>query len=93
MDVTETNEWLEALLGVAKAAGKPRARFLLQRLAGQVSRQRVKPDSSVFWLYQNIIALEHQPIHHGDRVVEERIASIIRTRVQWPMTIFVLPMR
>ena len=78
VDVIETNEWLEALVGVARVAGKSRVRFLLQRLAEQASRLGVKTASSAYSLYQNTIALEHQPIYPGDLVMEERITSIIR---------------
>lgn len=40
--VIETNEWLEALVGVARVAGQSRVRFLLQRLAEHASRLGVK---------------------------------------------------
>lgn len=78
IDAIETNEWLEALAGVAKVGGRPRVRFLLLRLAEQASRLGVQTTASAYSLYQNTIALEQQPVYPGDLVMEERITSIIR---------------
>ncbi|MEE1867925.1 alpha-ketoglutarate dehydrogenase [Pseudomonas auratipiscis] len=78
VDVVETNEWLEALAGVAKVGGAARVRFLLQRLAEQANRLGLQSTASAYSLYQNSIALEQQPAYPGDLVMEERITSIIR---------------
>ncbi|MBM5456977.1 alpha-ketoglutarate dehydrogenase [Pseudomonas sp. P66] len=78
VDVVETNEWLEALAGVAKVGGAARVRFLLQRLAEQANRLGLQSTASAYSLYQNSITLEQQPAYPGDLVMEERITSIIR---------------
>nr|WP_257605340.1 alpha-ketoglutarate dehydrogenase [Pseudomonas sp. UMAB-40] len=78
MDVIETNEWLDALAGVARVSGAPRVRFLLQRLAEQANRLGIQSASNAHSLYQNTLALEQQPVYPGDLVMEERITSIIR---------------
>ncbi|WP_219096672.1 alpha-ketoglutarate dehydrogenase [Pseudomonas sp. UMAB-40] len=78
IDVIETNEWLDALAGVARVSGAPRVRFLLQRLAEQANRLGIQSASNAHSLYQNTLALEQQPVYPGDLVMEERITSIIR---------------
>nr|WP_256597522.1 alpha-ketoglutarate dehydrogenase [Pseudomonas sp. 31-12] len=78
MDVIETNEWLDALAGVARVSGAPRVRFLLQRLAEQANRLGIQSASNAHSLYQNTLAVEQQPVYPGDLVMEERITSIIR---------------
>lgn len=78
VDVSETNEWLEALKGVARVGGRPRVRYLLQRLAEQANRLGVPGAANAYSLYQNSIALEQQPVYPGNLVMEERITSIIR---------------
>ncbi|AWM92745.1 pyruvate dehydrogenase (acetyl-transferring), homodimeric type [Pseudomonas sp. 31-12] len=78
IDVIETNEWLDALAGVARVSGAPRVRFLLQRLAEQANRLGIQSASNAHSLYQNTLAVEQQPVYPGDLVMEERITSIIR---------------
>ena len=78
IDQQETAEWIEALEGVAHAAGIDRIRFLLQRLAERASHLGVLPAAHTYSLYQNTIAIEDQPVYPGNLAVEERLTSIIR---------------
>jgi pyruvate dehydrogenase E1 component len=77
-DHQETSEWLDALEGVARAAGVDRVTFLLQRLAEHASHLGVSPAAHPYSLYQNTIAVENQPAYPGNLAMEERITSIIR---------------
>ena len=77
-DHQETAEWLDALEGVARAAGLDRVTFLMQRLAEHANHLGVPASSHPYSLYQNTIAIEDQPAYPGDLEMEERITSIIR---------------
>lgn len=78
MDSVETNEWLDALEGVARTEGSARVEFLLQRLAEHAGHLGARIAANPYSLYQNTIALEQQPAYPGDLAMEERITSIIR---------------
>ncbi|XBT42346.1 alpha-ketoglutarate dehydrogenase [Pseudomonas viridiflava] len=78
VDTVETNEWLDALEGVARTEGSGRVEFLLQRLAEHAGHLGARIAANPYSLYQNTIAVEQQPEYPGDLVMEERITSIIR---------------
>ncbi|WP_087499985.1 alpha-ketoglutarate dehydrogenase [Pseudomonas sp. SID14000] len=78
IDTVETNEWLDALEGVARVEGSARVEFLLQRLAEHAGHLGARIAANPYSLYQNTIALEQQPEYPGDLAMEERITSIIR---------------
>ena len=78
IDTVETNEWLDALEGVARCAGSARVEYLLQRLAEHAGHLGARIAANPYSLYQNTIALEQQPVYPGDLAMEERITSIIR---------------
>lgn len=78
VDAVETNEWLDALEGVARTEGSGRVEFLLQRLAEHAGHLGARIAANPYSLYQNTIAVEQQPEYPGDLAMEERITSIIR---------------
>ncbi|MCE5990792.1 alpha-ketoglutarate dehydrogenase [Pseudomonas sp. NY15349] len=78
VDTVETNEWLDALEGVARTEGSGRVEFLLQRLAEHAGHLGARIAANPYSLYQNTIAVEQQPEYPGDLAMEERITSIIR---------------
>jgi pyruvate dehydrogenase E1 component len=77
-DPQETMEWLEALEGVAHAAGAERAVFLLQRVVEHANHLGISPVAQRLSPYQNTIAVKDQPGYPGDLRIEERITSIVR---------------
>ena len=76
-DPSETQEWLDALTGTVREAGKDRGAYLLKRLSehaqllGLANRQ---PYSA----YQNTISVDRQHPYPGDIEIEERLTSIVR---------------
>jgi len=80
-DPQETAEWLEALQGVAQAAGPARARFLLTRLAEAGRRMGLQWRDSRNTPYVNTIPARDEPPYPGGSdalAVEERLAGIMR---------------
>ena len=77
-DKQETEEWLDALDGVAHFAGLDRVTFLLQRLAEHARHLGMAPEEHPYSLYQNTIAVESQSPYPGNLALEERITSFIR---------------
>lgn len=77
-DHEETREWLDALAGVVRAGGAPRARFLLERLAEHASHLGLGHRAHPYSAYQNTIGVAEQPRYPGDLDMEQRLTSIIR---------------
>jgi len=77
-DIQETREWLDALDSVARVAGIPRVRFLMQRLAEQASDLGVGAGAHPYSLYRNTIPVEAQPVYPGNLALETKLTSIMR---------------
>jgi len=77
-DHVETREWLDALAGVFRASGAPRARFLLERLAEHASHLGLGPRANPYSAYQNTIGVGEQQRYPGDLALEQKLTSIIR---------------
>ncbi|MGO4814092.1 alpha-ketoglutarate dehydrogenase [Cupriavidus sp. 2MCAB6] len=77
-DHEETREWLDALAGVFRASGAPRARFLLERLAEHASHLGLGPRANPYSAYQNTIGVGEQQRYPGDLALEQKLTSIIR---------------
>ncbi|MBL8587118.1 MAG: alpha-ketoglutarate dehydrogenase [Methylobacteriaceae bacterium] len=77
-DPQETAEWLEALEGVVRAAGRERAGFLISALERRARELSIYSEALPFSPYRNTIPLERQPPYPGDLAMEERITAIIR---------------
>ncbi|MBN3786513.1 alpha-ketoglutarate dehydrogenase [Burkholderia sp. Ac-20353] len=77
-DIQETEEWLEALDGVLKAAGPDRARFILDNLDRHAKNLKIRKSQHPYSAYQNTISLEEQPRYPGDLAIEQKLTSIIR---------------
>ena len=77
-DLTETDEWQQALASVLRASGPQRVRELMDLLAVAAR------DPSVGWLpdhvtpYLNTVPADAQFPFPGDLAIEERLASIMR---------------
>lgn len=78
LDQTETQEWIESLQGVIKAAGPRRAEFLLSRLIDWGQSHGVRLPFTANTPYINSIPLSEQSPYPGDRAIERRIKSLIR---------------
>lgn len=74
----ETQEWLEALSGVAEVEGLERAQFLLQELLNYAHQQNLGVAAGGTTPYVNTIRKEDEPTFPGDKEMEERISSLIR---------------
>jgi pyruvate dehydrogenase E1 component len=77
-DPQETQEWLDALEGVVRAAGHERGLFLLKQLEARAQQMGIVAHVPPFSAYRNTIPLEQQGPYPGDLVVEERITAIMR---------------
>ncbi len=77
-DPIETHEWLDALHAVIDTEGTERARFLLERLAGEAREFGLEPHGAPFSAYCNTIPLERQGPYPGDLALEEKITAIVR---------------
>ncbi len=77
-DPAETREWLDALDGVVRMAGRERAGFLLSALERRARELSIYSEALPFSPYRNTIPLERQPKFPGDLAMEERITAIIR---------------
>jgi pyruvate dehydrogenase E1 component len=78
LNPVETQEWLEALGQVIEDGGPERARYLLERLAHEASRNGVPAALSVTTPYLNTIPPEDEVPYPGDRELERRIKSLVR---------------
>src|SRR5689334_6440026 len=77
-DPQETQEWLDALDGVVRAAGHERGLFLLKQPEARAQQMGIVAHVPPFSAYRNTIPLEQQGPYPGDLVLEERITSIMR---------------
>ena len=77
-DPVETREWLDAIESVIANEGLDRARFLLERLIGQVRKAGVDLPFSANTPYVNTIAPQAQPPRPGDFRVEGRVSALTR---------------
>ena len=74
----ETREWLEALDQVIEDGGPERARYLLERLAIEATKQGAPAVLGMNTPYVNTIPVEEQIAYPGDRELERRIKSLVR---------------
>ena len=65
-DPVETREWLDAVESVIANEGVDRARFLLERVIGQVRKAGVDLPFSANTPYVNTIPVQKQPQRPGD---------------------------
>ncbi|RQR85283.1 alpha-ketoglutarate dehydrogenase [Burkholderia sp. Bp9012] len=77
-DPVETEEWLEALDGVAQCVGPERVRFLMERLAKRAASLGIAVIQPAMTPYQNTIAVAEQPPYPGDATLEERLSAALR---------------
>jgi pyruvate dehydrogenase E1 component len=77
-DPQETREWIEALEGVVRHAGRERAADILQQLQLRARQLGVWSPTAAYSPYQNTIAPAEQAAHPGDIALEERITAIMR---------------
>lgn len=77
-DPTETQEWIDALEGLAGAAGAERAQFVVNAVQDHARRLGVTTSDLPYSAYRNTIPLAQQPSYPGDLSMEQRITSIIR---------------
>ncbi|RQV69621.1 alpha-ketoglutarate dehydrogenase [Burkholderia cenocepacia] len=77
-DPVETEEWLEALDGVAQCVGPERVRFLMERLAKRAASLGIAVTQPATTPYQNTIAVAEQPPYPGDAALEERLSAALR---------------
>ena len=77
-DPRETEDWIESLDSLVRAAGPERARFILEALERRARETGIDEAVSAYHPYRNSIRLDKQPRYPGDLEIEERITSIIR---------------
>src|SRR5689334_21347789 len=77
-DPQETQEWLDALDGVVRAAGHERGLFLLKQPEARAQQMGIVAHVPPFSAYRNTIPLEQQGPYPGDLALEERITAIMR---------------
>jgi len=78
LNPAETQEWLEALDQVIEEGGPERARYLLERLVIEASRQGAPAALGTNTPYINTIPVAEQLPYPGDRELERRIKSLVR---------------
>jgi pyruvate dehydrogenase E1 component len=78
IDPDETAEWLDALAAVAEQRGKPRARFLMNRLLKRSLDLGVSTSTTVTTPYVNTISTKDEAWFPGDEHLEQRIRAYIR---------------
>ena len=78
IDPGETQEWLEALVGTVREAGKDRGAFLLRRLSEHANVIGLVDRRAAYSAYQNTISVDDQGPYPGDLAMEERLTAIIR---------------
>ena len=77
-DVTESQEWLDALKAVHVHRGADRTNYLISRLVDAGRRDGVYVPRSLNTAYCNTIPPEREEKSPGDRAIEHRLRSIIR---------------
>jgi pyruvate dehydrogenase E1 component len=85
-DPQETQEWIDALDGVARTAGPERADFLLRKVLKRARQLHIGLPGLVQTRYINTISPEQEPPFPGDERMEQRIRRIIR----WNAVVMVL---
>ena len=78
IDPQETQEWVDALVGVLENEGTERAHFLLEKLIEKARLSGAYLPYNAETAYINTIPTSAQPAYPGDRAMERRIRSIIR---------------
>ncbi|MFN2418461.1 MAG: pyruvate dehydrogenase (acetyl-transferring), homodimeric type, partial [Candidatus Limnocylindria bacterium] len=78
IDPVETQEWMESLDGVVKAAGPERARFLIYKLLKRARQLQVGLPTLTQTRYINTISPEQEPYFPGDEAMELKIRRLIR---------------
>jgi pyruvate dehydrogenase E1 component len=80
-DPQETQEWIDALHGVLREAGRERAKFLLSRLGADARRCGIDWRDARHTPYVNTIRAEDEPPFPGGAralALEERLAGLMR---------------
>ena len=77
-DPVETREWIDAIESVIHKEGVERARFLLERLIGQMRVAGADLPFSANTPYVNTIPVDAQPQRPGDPATEARISALTR---------------
>jgi pyruvate dehydrogenase E1 component len=77
-DPVETREWIDAIDSVIHREGVDRARFLLERLIGQMRVAGADLPFSANTPYVNTIAVEAQAQRPGDSTLEARLSALTR---------------
>ena len=85
-DPAETQEWIEALDDVVRAAGPERADFLLRKVLKRARQLRIGLPGLIQSRYINTISPEQEPPFEGDEAMELRIRRIVR----WNAVVMVL---
>ncbi|MDT8382896.1 MAG: pyruvate dehydrogenase (acetyl-transferring), homodimeric type [Gammaproteobacteria bacterium] len=78
VDVTETQEWVEALAAVIENEGVERAHFILEQLIDKARRSGANLPFSANTAYVNTIPPQLEVHSPGDQELEDRIRSYIR---------------
>ncbi|HEX4744726.1 MAG TPA: pyruvate dehydrogenase (acetyl-transferring), homodimeric type [Candidatus Limnocylindria bacterium] len=78
IDPGETQEWIESLDALVKAAGPDRARFVLYKLLKRARMLHVGIPPLTQTRYINTISPEQEPYFPGDEQMELRIRRLIR---------------
>ncbi|MFN2521460.1 MAG: pyruvate dehydrogenase (acetyl-transferring), homodimeric type, partial [Candidatus Limnocylindria bacterium] len=78
IDPQETDEWIESLDSLVKAAGPERARFVLYKLLKRARVLHVGLPPLTQTRYINTISPEQEPYFPGDERMELRIRRLIR---------------
>jgi len=78
IDPVETQEWLDSLDELVKAAGPERARFVIFRLLKRARQLQVGLPPLTQTRYINTISPEQEPYFPGDEAMELRIRRMIR---------------
>src|SRR6266446_2869971 len=79
LDPVETGEWLDSLEAVIDAEGVDRAHFLLENLIVKARESGAFLPYNANTPYLNTIPVDQEIRSSGDRAIERRIRSIIRS--------------
>ena len=77
-DITETQEWLEALASVIENEGTERAHFLLEAMIDQARRSGANLPYNATTAYVNTIPTHLQQRLPGDPEMERRVRALVR---------------
>ena len=80
IDITETQEWLEALEDVVAREGNERASFIVNQLLNRANQMGIEsayaPAQSIS--FTNTIKVEDQPAYPGNLEIEKKIENLNR---------------